>query len=147
MSYLRTTLPLCLLLAALAAATSAHYDHRCPEGFPDTPMLPGHIEHADIVSGRLNLDKIRTAGRTLFVTQFNLCDGQGRPAATGAGEKRVPDQPHFIRTSAPDSNNCEGCHNLPATGGAGGFCRQCFRLGRGPRSGDRLGERRIQQRA
>ena len=119
---------LIFLLVIMAANASAHEDHRCPEGFPDTPMLPGHVEHADIVSGQSSFDQIRTAGRTLFVTQFNLCDGQGRPAATGAGEKRVPDQPDFIRTSAPDSNNCEGCHNLPATGGAGAFVANAFVL-------------------
>src|SRR5439155_21871563 len=92
-------------LICLPWSTNAHGPHRCPEGFPETPALPGHLEQADIVSGRLRLQDIVAAGARLFTTAFNVCDGQGRPAATGAETptKRVPDQPAFIRTSAPDS--------------------------------------------
>src|SRR5262249_20586686 len=63
-------------------------------------------------------------------TAFNVCDGQGRPAATGAATptKRVPDQPAFIRTSAPDSNSCAGCHNQPRVGGSGDFVANVFVL-------------------
>src|SRR5262249_31843476 len=63
-------------------------------------------------------------------TAFNVCDGQGRPAATGAGTptKRVPDQPAFIRTSAPDSNSCAGCHHQPRAGGSGDIVANVFVL-------------------
>jgi Di-haem oxidoreductase, putative peroxidase len=109
-----------LALICLPLSTSAHVPHRCPEGFPDTPALPGHLEQADIVSGRLRFQDIVAAGARLFTTAFNICDGQGRPAATGAETptKRVPDQPAFIRTSAPDSNSCAGCHHQPRAGGS-----------------------------
>ena len=46
------------MLAAMAAFTCfsiahAHEPHTCPDGFPDAPILSGHIEHGDIVDGRL----------------------------------------------------------------------------------------------
>src|SRR6266849_969192 len=119
-----------LALISLPLSTSAHVPHRCPEGFPDTPALPGHLEQADLGSGRLRFHDIVAAGATLFTTIFNVCDGQGRPAATGAPTptKRVPDQPAFLRTSAPDSNSCAGCHNHPRVGGAGDFVANVFVL-------------------
>src|SRR5262249_29216599 len=119
-----------LALLGLPWRTSAHVPHRCPDGFPETPALPGHLEQADILSGRLRFQDIVAAGARLFTTAFNICDGQGRPAATGAATptKRVPDQPAFIRTSAPDSNSCAGCHNQPRAGGSGDFVANVFVL-------------------
>ena len=43
-----------LMLAAVAvlggvSAAHAHDPHTCPDGFPDAPILSGHIEHGDIV--------------------------------------------------------------------------------------------------
>jgi hypothetical protein len=119
-----------LALLSLPLSTSAHVPRRCPDGFPETPALPGHLEQADIVSGRLRLQDTVAAGATLFTTAFNLCDGQGRPAATGAATptKRDPDQPAFIRTSAPDSNSCAGCHHQPQSGGSGDTVANVFVL-------------------
>lgn len=54
------------------------------------------------------------AGQRLFITPYNVCDGQGRPA--------------FIRTSAPDSNACAGCHNQPRAGGSGDIVANVFVL-------------------
>lgn len=110
------------------AAAAAHEPHECPLDFPDAPVLPGHLEQSDIANGHYRLAELFEAGRELFVAKVNVCDGQGRRAATGTGEKRVPDQPAFIRTSAPDSNACASCHNEPRAGGAGGFVANVFVL-------------------
>lgn len=123
-----STLTILLYLTNIHSNALAHDDHHCPEGFPDTPMLSGHISHSDIAGGKLNMEAIKVAGRALFVTAFNLCDGQGRDATTGTGEKRIPDQPVFVRTSAPDSNACAGCHNQPVAGGGGDFVANVFVL-------------------
>jgi len=109
------------VLLALPSNTHSHEPHRCPAGFPDTPTLSGHIEQLDIVGALLSFEQVADAGEERFVANFNVCDGQGRPAATGTGEKRVADEPAMIRTSAPDSNACAGCHNQPRAGGSGDF--------------------------
>lgn len=116
------------LALAWAAGTAAHEPHVCPDGFPDAPVLAGHVEQDDIVSGRLGFRDLLAAGQALFVAAFNLYDGQGRPASTGTGEPRVADEPSFIRTSAPDSNACAGCHTQPRAGGAGDFVANVFVL-------------------
>ena len=41
---------------------------------------------------------------------------------------RTPDQPAFIRTSAPDANACAGCHMQPRSGGGGDFVVNVFVL-------------------
>lgn len=117
---------LLLLLARLAA--QAHEPHVCGPDIPDAPVLSGHLEQADIVAGEVAFAELLEAGRQLFVGQFNVCDGQGRPAATGTGEKRLPEQPAFIRTSAPESNSCHGCHAQPRAGGGGDFVANVFVL-------------------
>lgn len=106
----------------------AHEFHQCPVDFPDEPAIPGHIEQADIVDGLYRFEELFEIGQELFVAQFNICDGQGRPAATGTGDARVPDEPAFIRTSSPESNSCAGCHNSPRAGGAGDFVANVFVL-------------------
>ncbi len=110
-----------LALLGLASGLAAHEPHECPKKYPDAPAVAGHIEQVDIVGGGLSLAAIREAGRELFAAVFNTCDGQGRPATTGGGDKRVADQPAFIRTSAPDSSACAGCHAQPRAGGGGDF--------------------------
>ena len=101
----------------------------CPIGLPDRPALSQHIEQQDIVSGSISLEQIIEHGHTLFITAFNRCDGQGRPATTGTGQHREPDEPVFSRISAPDANACSGCHNQPFVGGAGDFVANVFVLG------------------
>ncbi len=116
------------VLIGWSAKATAHEPHTCPKFFPDEPAIAGHLKHSEIVSGKLNFEQVLNSGRALFVAVFNLCDGQGRPAATGTGDARVPDQPSFIRTSAPDSNACAGCHAQPRAGGAGDFVANVFVL-------------------
>lgn len=101
----------------------------CPPGFPEQPALSKHIEQADILNGTLSFDDIEAHGQELFEVRFNICDGQGRPATTGSGAHRTPDEPAFSRLSAPDSDSCAGCHNQPRSGGAGDFVANVFVLG------------------
>jgi len=115
-------------LVAVASSARAHDPHECPPGFPDEPTFERHLEQADIVAGRVDFETVIQHGRALFAAKFNHCDGQGRPATTGAGDKRVPDEPAFVRTSAPDSNSCAGCHAEPRIGGSGDFVANVFVL-------------------
>ncbi len=75
-----------------------------------------------------SLDGLFSVGKQIFEARFNQLDGQGRPASTGTGALRLPDQPAFIRTSGPDSNSCFSCHNLPRAGGGGDFVANVFVL-------------------
>lgn len=111
-----------------AVSAQAHEPHVCPDWYPDSPNISGHFEQSDIVAGTYSLQEVVSHGETLFAGVFNLCDGQGRPATTGTGAKRVPDEPAFIRTSAPESNACAGCHAQPRVGGAGDFVANVFVL-------------------
>jgi cytochrome c peroxidase len=119
---------LTIVLLIVPSEVRAHEPHICPDGFPETPELWGHIPQDQIVSGKLTFNEIFDAGRVLFESVFNICDGQGRPATTGSGESRLPGQPSFIRTSAPDSSSCAGCHNQPRSGGSGDFVANVFVL-------------------
>ena len=121
-----------LILAGLwssFSAAAAHERHECPAAFPDSPVLSGHIEQADIDAGKYSLQELFEAGRKIFIALFNICDGHGRPSTTGGGDHRDPGgQPAFIRTSSPDSTPCAGCHNMPRAGGAGDFVANVFVL-------------------
>ena len=123
-----------LLVAFLVAGVlpsltvRAHDPHVCPADFPDTPTLAGHIEQWQVTSGSIAFDEVVTHGGDLFVSVVNSCDGQGRPATTGTGNKRAHGQPTFIRTSAPDSSSCAGCHAQPRAGGGGDFVANVFVL-------------------
>ena len=97
----------------------------------DGPVIRAHVSEADCESGALTLKDIIARGRDLFVAKFNKFDGQGRPGATGNGtpsSRIAGSAPGFIRTSAPDSNSCAGCHNDPRVGGAGDFVANVFVL-------------------
>lgn len=120
-------LTLCLLAAALPLRAAAQ-STGCPPGFPEEPAVPVHLSQEAIASGELTFQEIFDAGQLLFEAQFNACDGQGRPATTGGGDQRVPDEPAFSRISGPDANSCFGCHNLPRTGGGGEIVANVFVL-------------------
>ncbi len=115
-----------LALSLGAGKVSAHIPHECPDWLPETPAYSGHIGQADIVSGKHDFQIVFEKGRQLFEANFNTCDGQGRPGTTGTGGSRTLDQPRFIRTSAPDSNSCAGCHAQPRVGGSGDFVANVF---------------------
>ncbi|MCI0393608.1 MAG: hypothetical protein L0332_14380 [Chloroflexi bacterium] len=105
-----------LLAAAFGAAwrASAHDPHVCPEGFPDTPAVAGHVEHEQIVNGALPFEPTLEIGQAWFEAVVNDCDGQGGLTITG--------------TSAPAASSCAGCHNRPRSGGGGDFTATSFVL-------------------
>lgn len=118
-----------LMLFTVQPQARAHEDHDCPEGIADIPAIDAHVDQADIVTGNLTFAEISAAGEVLFEANFNICDGQGRPATTGTGSHREPEnQPRFVRTSSPDSSSCAGCHNRPASGGGGDIVANVFVL-------------------
>ena len=94
----------------------------------ERPAMEFVMSQEVIEMGLVSFKDITAHGLELFVARFNILDGQGRPASTGTGATRVPDQPAFIRTSSPDSNACSGCHNQPGPGGAGDFVANVFVL-------------------
>lgn len=100
----------------------------CPPDFPEGPALSAHIEQIDIKAGQYRFWDLFDKGKELFTTKMNLCDGQGRPATTGGGAKRIPDEIDMIRTSGPDANACSGCHAEPFAGGSGDFVANVFVL-------------------
>ncbi len=101
----------------------------CTDDFPEDPIIARHVEQVEITQGNINFKKIFNIGEDLFSARMNICDGQGRPATTGTGSKRDPEgQPAFIRTSAPESNSCAGCHSQPFIGGAGDIVANVFVL-------------------
>ena len=128
-------------LVGLSMSAKAADPKTCPPDLAaDAPAVPLSIEQADINSGALSFEQISDHGERLFVARFNRCDGQGRPETTGGGDKRdlpessvegetlSPGQIAKLRTSAPDSDSCAGCHNQPEAGGAGDFVANVFVL-------------------
>ncbi len=75
------------------------------------------------------LEELRLRGEALFTAKFTRADGAGRPLATQESEpakrSKAPRE-LFDRASGPDANSCSGCHNQPATGGAGEFVTNIF---------------------
>lgn len=140
---IRNTISIAIVLgmAALPSAVMAATPKTClGELAADSPIVPLSIEQADINNGKLKFDQINDHGELLFIAKFNQCDGRGRPETTGGGDKRlVPTvddmgdplnagQIAKLRTSAPDSDSCGGCHNEPEAGGAGDFVANVFVL-------------------
>ncbi len=120
-----------VLVVSFAIPAAAHEPHECPPGFNDEPALPGHVQQQDITSGKLSFDDVFGAGQRLFITNFNACDGAGRPGSTGGGVPRPIDpvsRPRFTRVSAPETNSCAGCHAQPQPGGAGDIVANVFVL-------------------
>jgi len=119
-----------LLLAVTVLPVTAFAQQRtCPPGFNDFPAMPSHFDQASVIT--MPFEQIFAAGQQIFVTNFNACDGAGRPSTTGTGTPRTPDPvlaPRFTRVSAPDANSCAGCHAQPQPGGAGDFVANVFVL-------------------
>jgi hypothetical protein len=118
-----------LVVSMSCALTSPSAFSRQPEvTIGERPAIAQHADQADIEAGAINLPALTRHGQRLFDARFNRLDGQGRPGSTGSGAPRTPDQPAFIRTSAPDSNACSDCHIQPRSGGAGSFVANVFVL-------------------
>ncbi len=92
----------------------------------ERPAIEAHVDQTAIESGKVGLKELFRLGQVLFDARFNRLDGAGRPATTGAGLPRTPNQPAFTRLSGPDANSCLGCHSQPRSGGAGDFVANVF---------------------
>jgi hypothetical protein len=73
-------------------------------------------------------------GRKLFTARWTSQEGAGRPLGKGTGNPLTdPLDPlvfprNFNGISAPDTNSCAGCHNLPDIGGGGDIVGNVFVL-------------------
>ena len=94
----------------------------------DPPAVDVFPEHDAVVRGKQSLADFLADGRRLFLTQFNLLDGAGRPMATGDSKPtiRQAGQAQFQRIAGPDANSCAGCHFQPFIGGSGEFAANVF---------------------
>jgi len=120
-----------VLLAFFFNAKGGTANRQDDQRIGERPALEEHIDQADIESGKINFKDLLEIGEFIFAARWNKLDGQGRPAATGAGTptRRDPgNDAGFLRTSGPDATSCADCHNQPAIGGAGGFVANVFVL-------------------
>src|SRR5207249_1094155 len=101
-SFLTTTLAGAALLLSLAALPAALSGAAEDVVIGERPAVETHLDQSRIDSGEIGLELLIRQGSVLFSAVFNRLDGQGRPASTGTGASRTPDQPAFVRTSAPD---------------------------------------------
>ena len=125
---------LCVLLVMGPTGDAVANDQNAPQTTPeigpqigDERAVARHLALSDLET--LPFEEIRAHGRLLFDAKFTILDGAGRPAATQAEvpvKRRQGRVPAFMRTSGPDSNACAGCHNQPASGGAGEFVANAF---------------------
>jgi cytochrome c peroxidase len=85
----------------------------------------------------LSTEALIEHGRKLFTAVWTIQEGGGRPHTKGTGNP-LTDQTspllfprNFNRISAPDSNSCAGCHNVPfgQPGGGGDIVANVFVLG------------------
>ena len=117
------------LLAAIKGGIVNAQDSTIKIG--ERPTLDEHINQADIESGKIGFEDLLEIGEEIFAARWTTLDGQGRPAATGAGAPTWRNPLHnfpFIRTSGPDATSCADCHHQPFVGGAGGFVANVFVL-------------------
>ncbi len=111
----------------VAAVGSAAAETGASPVIGDERAVRQHLDLSDLAT--MSVEAINAHGRMLFDAKFTTLDGAGRPAATQAEVpvKRRPGRvPALFRTSGPDSNACNGCHNQPASGGAGEFVANVF---------------------
>ena len=131
-----TILGCCLLIPGLAFGLDA------PIAAPQKERkiglevsVPRHLQ--DSQEFELPLPELLKHGKLLFNANWTEQEGGGRPLSKGTGKQLTdPSQPlvgrrAFNRVSAPDSNSCAGCHNMPygISGGGGDFVTSVFVLG------------------
>jgi len=84
---------------------------------------------------RIGVPALVKHGKDLFAANWTIQEGGGRPQTKGVGAPLSdPSDPltfprNFNRLSAPDSNSCAGCHNVPRIGGGGDIVANVFVLG------------------
>ncbi|MEI2623007.1 MAG: TIGR02597 family protein [Giesbergeria sp.] len=95
--------------------------------------VPYHLQ--DGQEYQVSLTSLLEHGKKLFVANWTIPDGAGRPLTKGTGSPVAdPSNPlvfphNFNRISGPDANSCAGCHNSPVAGGNGDITANVFVLG------------------
>jgi len=95
--------------------------------------VPRHVADGEEYS--IPLKDLLAHGLKLFTAAWTIQEGGGRPLSKGTGNPLSnPASPlifprNFNRISAPDSNSCSGCHNIPVVGGGGDIVANVFVLG------------------
>jgi hypothetical protein len=97
--------------------------------------IPRHLQ--DDEEFLLPLKNLLEYGKKVFMANWTVQDGAGRPMMKGNGtalsdpSKPLTDLRAFNRLSGPDANSCYGCHNMPygVPGGGGDFVTSVFVLG------------------
>jgi hypothetical protein len=97
--------------------------------------IPRHLDDGE--EFKTPLHELLAYGERLFTAVWTIEEGGGRPLTKGTGNPLTdPASPlvfprNFNRISAPDSNSCAGCHNLPfgIPGGGGDIVANVFVLG------------------
>jgi hypothetical protein len=123
-----------LFALAVSVLSLSRWSANAQDGSPrigERPALDEHVSQAAIENGRIAFYDLLEVGELIFAARWNKLDGQGRPAATGAGTPTRRDPARnvpFIRTSGPDATSCADCHFQPTVGGAGGFVANVFVL-------------------
>jgi hypothetical protein len=80
--------------------------------------IPQHLENGQ--EFQISLTALLDFGKQLFMANWTIHEGQGRPLAKGVGTPTPLSDPssplvfprNFNRFSAPDANSCAGCHNI-----------------------------------
>jgi cytochrome c peroxidase len=128
----KTVILIAIGLLSLVAVKHSSVSAQAPSvRIGERPALEEHVNQSDIENNAIKFKKLIEIGEGIFAARWTKLDGQGRPAATGAGtptKRDVQHDPGFIRTSGTDSTSCADCHNQPTVGGAGGFVANVFVL-------------------
>lgn len=94
--------------------------------------IPRHLQDGD--EYQQSIRDLIDFGRKLFTARWTSQEGAGRPLRKGTGDPLTDLQEplvfprNFNRISAPDTNSCAGCHNLPDIGGGGDIVGNVFVL-------------------
>lgn len=126
------------VVAALVGATSlvATRTHAADAALIGKEVsVPKHLTNDDEYT--LPLKTLLEHGKKLFMANWTIQEGGGRPLTKGTGRQVAdPSRPlvfprNFNRVSGPDANSCYGCHNSPhgIPGGNGDFVTNVFVLG------------------
>ncbi|MFN8062299.1 MAG: di-heme oxidoredictase family protein [Vicinamibacterales bacterium] len=97
--------------------------------------VPRHLQDGEEYG--VSMRALLEHGRRLFVANWTVQEGGGRPLVKGTGATLSDGHAplvfprNFNRVSAPDANSCAGCHNAPfgLPGGGGDIVANVFVLG------------------
>lgn len=110
----------CCLVPWIGVAVAANAD---AQELGVEKAVEKHLADGEEFSKKLK--KVLELGDELFAAKFTKFDGYGRPNTGGTGNPLADPGSPLVGgravnlISGPDSNSCEGCHNLPFAGGGG----------------------------